>query len=112
MKTYLTSTITTVLAIVSQLAFAVPAFAIRDNDAMGGLSFLRQDTRLSEVKIQGSLFINENALMIKDTKNGKLFNLTDAADAYRMYSNGQKNVAIEGMITASDTIRVSRVTAL
>jgi hypothetical protein len=98
---------------------ALNAFASHDGSDVTVAS-LRQERNRSNIKIQGFLSCNmggENngqgcALKLKDNTTGKIFNLSNATDAMRLFVTGTKNVAVEGKLADSETLQIASVSAL
>ena len=95
------------------LLLAITAFASQGE----GINFaaIRQQNAVAIklVRMEGSLSCDLGAKntgsgceLKFQTKNGRVYNLTEASNAMRLFQEGSRQVAIEGQMKDSDTIQV------
>jgi hypothetical protein len=94
---------------------AIPAFAV-NHDV--NLTTIRQEANSSaKVKIIGLLSCKlgvENTgqgcmLKLEEKGTGRIYRLSNAGEAMRLFQSGSKNVAIEGKFSDAETIEIGNV---
>jgi hypothetical protein len=109
--------ITMMVAVITVMAsLSAPAFAYRGEAT--NLSTLRHEStsRANQiVRIEGDLSCNMGAensgagcsLQLQEAKTGRIYSLTEAANAMRLFQDGTKKVAITGTLSDSETLQVN-----
>ncbi len=90
----------------------LPAFA-RNMDMEMNTALLRQE-KLHEqtVRIAGKIDVNDGKIQITDTASGKIYRISQNTEISRIYSKGNRNIRIEGVLTGQDTVEARTVDTL
>jgi hypothetical protein len=100
------------------LSAAIPALAIQADDRTPAA--IRQEIRLSNVRIEGSLTCKmamENngqpcAISLQEGTSGRVYGFANPGEALRLFNSGARFVAVEGTMAGETTIQIKKIAAL